>query len=414
MAISLANDLEQLTTLRHTLRSTLEASPACDAERFTENLERAYGHMVATWNQQFQATDAQAGQQKVCATSEEFRTQGEQLFKANQFAEAKKALQKAIELDPNNEIALNNLGVVLWQDGDTQGALTSFQKAIAAKPDYINAIDNLAALINSADDKPAGQSAQPPGPARTTSPLVQFGLELLNQKKYAEAAQAFEKAIQANPADDTAYNNLGVLHWQTGNLHGAITNLSQAIKINPTGLEAINNLKTVFQKLGKTQGEQHTTVQTASSQEGEHIKQPDSQPVRIVHQLARSGGTLISKCLGCMQDVVMLSEIHPQGGTWFNPLQQAQQWYQLFTPAEMTAINRQKDLNFRDTIDLIYRRCLELNRPLVIRDWSHLDFMAAPFLTVRRTTSQSTTPLRRNSRSSSLPPPGIPLINGSA
>jgi len=33
--------------------------------------------------------------------------------------------------------------------------------------------------------------------------------------------------------------------------------------------------------------------------------------IRLLHQLGRSGGTLISRCLGSMQGVVLLSEIHP-------------------------------------------------------------------------------------------------------
>ena len=35
--------------------------------------------------------------------------------------------------------------------------------------------------------------------------------------------------------------------------------------------------------------------------------------IRIIHNLARSGGTPICKCLGCMSDIVLLSEIEPNG-----------------------------------------------------------------------------------------------------
>ena len=33
--------------------------------------------------------------------------------------------------------------------------------------------------------------------------------------------------------------------------------------------------------------------------------------LRLVHHMARSGGTLISKCLGCMSGVLLLSEPNP-------------------------------------------------------------------------------------------------------
>ena len=35
--------------------------------------------------------------------------------------------------------------------------------------------------------------------------------------------------------------------------------------------------------------------------------------IRLIHNLPRSGGTIISKSLGAQKDVVLLSEIHPEG-----------------------------------------------------------------------------------------------------
>ena len=59
--------------------------------------------------------------------------------------------------------------------------------------------------------------------------------------------------------------------------------------------------------------------------------------IRIIHNLPRSGGTIISKSLGVQKDSVLLSEIHPDGqkvrdamGVETNlgdPLYQFQNWY---------------------------------------------------------------------------------------
>ena len=35
--------------------------------------------------------------------------------------------------------------------------------------------------------------------------------------------------------------------------------------------------------------------------------------IRLIHNLQRSGGTIISKCLGAQENVILLSEIHPYG-----------------------------------------------------------------------------------------------------
>lgn len=106
---------------------------------------------------------------------------------------------------------------------------------------------------------------------------------------------------------------------------------------------------------------------------------PEQRPVRVLHNLARSGGTLMSRCLGCMQDIVLLSEIHPKGGTRFHPMKQAQDWFHLFDAERMREMRQGGRMNFVREIDLIEQRCRELGRHLVVRDWAHLDFHAVPF-----------------------------------
>ncbi len=105
----------------------------------------------------------------------------------------------------------------------------------------------------------------------------------------------------------------------------------------------------------------------------------EARRIRVLHNLARSGGTLIAKCLGCMEGVVLLSEIHPKGSERFNPLQQAVQWFHLFDEAALAQIRARGRLNFIQQLDLIEARCHELGKILVVRDWSHYDFTAVPF-----------------------------------
>jgi hypothetical protein len=106
---------------------------------------------------------------------------------------------------------------------------------------------------------------------------------------------------------------------------------------------------------------------------------PQERPIRVLHNLGRSGGTLISRCLACMQDIVLLSEIHPKGSERFNPLAQAQAWFRLFDEQELRRIHNAGRLNFLQQLDLIEQRCHELGKYLVVRDWAHVDFHAVPF-----------------------------------
>lgn len=102
--------------------------------------------------------------------------------------------------------------------------------------------------------------------------------------------------------------------------------------------------------------------------------------IRILHHMARSGGTVICRCLGCMKDAIVLSEIHPLGSQWFNPIRQAHKWFNLLTPGDIRWFRTKGSIVFADVIAVIQERCLEQNKTLILRDWSHLDFTAVPFL----------------------------------
>ena len=81
-----------------------------------------------------------------------------------------------------------------------------------------------------------------------------------------------------------------------------------------------------------------------------------------------------------MKDVIMLSEIHPLGAQWFNPIYQAHEWFNLLTTREIQWLQKKGSVIFEDAIALIHEKCLKQSKTLIIRDWSHLDFTAVPFL----------------------------------
>ncbi|MBI5137334.1 MAG: hypothetical protein HZA24_08375 [Nitrospirae bacterium] len=99
--------------------------------------------------------------------------------------------------------------------------------------------------------------------------------------------------------------------------------------------------------------------------------------IRIIHNMARAGGTVMGKCVGCMDGVAMLSEIHPAAVRMFNPLEQARDWFGLLTADELRAL---QGAPFADAIALIERRARERGLCLVIRDWAHLDFTGVPWV----------------------------------
>jgi hypothetical protein len=101
----------------------------------------------------------------------------------------------------------------------------------------------------------------------------------------------------------------------------------------------------------------------------------------ILHHMARSGGTIISRCLSSMDNIALLSEIHPfgyQSQQSLNPLMQAHEWFNLLTQSDIDHVMKKHPYPFVDAIRLIKKRCDERGLSLVIRDWSHIDFTGWP------------------------------------
>ena len=97
--------------------------------------------------------------------------------------------------------------------------------------------------------------------------------------------------------------------------------------------------------------------------------------IAIFYTLARSGVTLISKYrLGSIPGNVLLSEINPRLA-YFNPLTQARDWFGLISNQDIHDLQESGQYNYLDSIRLICKRCREREQKLIIRDWTHVDFI---------------------------------------
>ena len=90
--------------------------------------------------------------------------------------------------------------------------------------------------------------------------------------------------------------------------------------------------------------------------------------IRIIHNLPRSGGTIISKSVSAQKNISLLSEIHPFGieirekmgvnPDLGDPLYQFQNWYKSFDDEEYNKIQNLK-LDFLSKIKLINEKIKE-------------------------------------------------------
>jgi hypothetical protein len=109
--------------------------------------------------------------------------------------------------------------------------------------------------------------------------------------------------------------------------------------------------------------------------------------LRLIHNLGGCGGTLLSRCIGVLPDVALLSEVNPASVNLyasFDPLYQDATWLHLLTETDreyFSRLNLQEVGNFRALIQLFYDRARARHQHLVIRDYNYIEFIGVPFCT---------------------------------
>jgi hypothetical protein len=105
--------------------------------------------------------------------------------------------------------------------------------------------------------------------------------------------------------------------------------------------------------------------------------------VAVVHQMARTGGTLVNRCLGSMRNIQVLSEVHPRDPQR-KITHQAAAWFQLLSEDDLPWLRdistRDPTTTFAEIVVRLAERSAAQGRHLVLRDWSHLDFLGVPFV----------------------------------
>ena len=105
---------------------------------------------------------------------------------------------------------------------------------------------------------------------------------------------------------------------------------------------------------------------------------------RLLHQLPRSGGTVINRCIGTMRSLIVLSEIHPMDinrANQFNPIVQANRWFRLLNSEERIYWRQKlktRTCNFVEAIDFLHNKAQQHDAYCLIREYSHRDYIKTP------------------------------------
>ena len=99
--------------------------------------------------------------------------------------------------------------------------------------------------------------------------------------------------------------------------------------------------------------------------------------IRIVHHLACSGGTLISKCISAMPNVYLLSEVHPYTDLAIGNGKPKYAPSDISSLTKYAGIPKQRELAgklFKQSVDQVYQHVAQHGGILVLRDHTHADF----------------------------------------
>jgi len=121
----------------------------------------------------------------------------------------------ALAVTSNNDVALNNLGIISLGKGELDDAITKLQAAIDLRPENAPAHDNLAKA-------------------------------LLRKGRVSEAMVHYRKFLEIQPASVEARNTLGTALIQKGYVKEAIEQWQEALAIQPENGNAASNLAWVY------------------------------------------------------------------------------------------------------------------------------------------------------------------------
>jgi Flp pilus assembly protein TadD len=77
-----------------------------------------------------------------------------------------------------------------------------------------------------------------------------LGLVAYDEDNFGSAMEWYDKALAADPANSSAWNDSGVVHFRKGNFAAARAAFEKAVAIEPGSAEAWYNLADTYEELG--------------------------------------------------------------------------------------------------------------------------------------------------------------------
>jgi len=174
-------------------------------------------------------------------------------YRQRRYAKAEKQLKKAIAINPKYARGLMYLGLSRLHRKDSAG-IEDIEWAVAIEPAYQNEEYRQALfLYRQGDTTRAIRYLEEVAETDVDhiSGLVNKGLQLMRDREYGEATNAFLEAISLCPDYADLRHYLGLCYMRQGMMELAAGQFSKALELNPNFITAAVNLAIAYEKDGK-------------------------------------------------------------------------------------------------------------------------------------------------------------------
>ena len=200
---------------------------------------------------------------------------------AGRFESAEATFRKAIELRPDDWMAHKELGIFLIARGRREEAVSSFKRVVSLTPDSYVGYYNLGGLYAMLGEYSSAEAALRKSLSLYPSAdaFSNLGTIFFLQGHYREAVEMYKKAVELNPSDPDLWGNLGDAHrWETGKseqfepaYRKAIALSEKRLESNPKDTRTRANLAMFWSDLEATQ-RQAGAAHSALSQISEALR----------------------------------------------------------------------------------------------------------------------------------------------
>nr|XP_039261705.1 protein O-mannosyl-transferase TMTC3-like isoform X1 [Styela clava] len=178
---------------------------------------------------------------------------------------AKIRVERILEIEPENYLALSLLGSIYLDYGDEETATNFWQKVLTIHPDDKSALYNMAFMFSKKDD--TEECVRYIETLLTYHPthikgLTLYGQTLLNKKKNTKAAaEAFHRIIEADPKNIQARHNYCVCILEEGRLRDAEKCMHDVYLLAPEAKYVADNLAIIRKHIAERE---HMNIEKVS------------------------------------------------------------------------------------------------------------------------------------------------------